>query len=183
MKGVVFTEFLDFVEARCGLEVLDEVLLAAAPANAGAYTAVGTYDWREFAGLVAACAARSGGDPETLLREYGQHLFGALAASHPDFLVGCTGAADFLERVDDCVHPEVRKLHPDAELPSFSTLSTPAGLVLHYRSPRPFAALARGLIEGCLAHFGGGEVHGEGGAGDCTFFVEVRREAPCPSAS
>ena len=52
-------------------------------------------------------------------------------------------------------HGEVRKLYPDAELPTFTCdTSTPGRLTMLYRSSRPFADLAEGLIAGCVAHFG-----------------------------
>jgi hypothetical protein len=53
------------------------------------------------------------------------------------------------------VHVEVRKLYPDAELPTFDTSRTDDNtMVMVYRSTRPFADLARGLIEGCIVHYG-----------------------------
>jgi len=52
------------------------------------------------------------------------------------------------------IHVEVRKLYPDAELPTFTCdTSTPGRLTMLYRSSRPFADLAEGLIAGCIAHF------------------------------
>jgi hypothetical protein len=62
---------------------------------------------------------------------------------------------DFLQRIDHYIHVEVGKLYPDAELPSFDCdASQPGCLHLTYRSSRPFAALAEGLIRGCVAHYG-----------------------------
>ena len=50
---------------------------------------------------------------------------------------------------------EVRKLYPDAELPSFEYIvHSPGKLEMIYRSNRPFADLAQGLIEGCGERFG-----------------------------
>ena len=48
MKGIVFTEFLDLVEAKFGAEVLEEMLDAADLKSGGAYTAVGYYDHAEM---------------------------------------------------------------------------------------------------------------------------------------
>ena len=49
---------------------------------------------------------------------------------------------------------ELRKLYPDAELPTFAT-SRPDDdtMVMVYQSRRPFADLAHGLIEGCITHY------------------------------
>ncbi len=64
-------------------------------------------------------------------------------------------AFDFLSRVDDVIHVEVRKLYPDAELPSLPCeRPAPNRLLMHYSSPRGFGDLAEGLIAGCIKHFG-----------------------------
>jgi hypothetical protein len=84
--------------------------------------------------------------------------------------------------VDDYVHIEVRKLYPEAELPTF-TCETPRPdqLSITYRSTRPFAALAEGLIRGCIAYYGepieiGVEDLSEG-AGTMARFLLTRKPA------
>ena len=64
-------------------------------------------------------------------------------------------AFEFLGKVESYIHVEVRKLYDDAELPSFE-YGTPAPdrLTITYRSRRPLADLALGLIEGCADHYG-----------------------------
>lgn len=153
MKGVVFTQFLDMVEDRWGLEVVDRMLLAAAPASGGAYTAIGTYDWQELASLVGALSQEVGAPVPDLLRAYGRHLFGVFVQAYPQFFVGTSSATGFLGRVEGLIHPEVLKLYPDAELPRFVICATSDGVTMQYRSQRPFAEFAAGLIEGCLEHF------------------------------
>ena len=54
MKGVVFTEFVEMVEARFGLPMLDRIIEAAQLPSGGAYSAVGTYDHGEMVQLVGA---------------------------------------------------------------------------------------------------------------------------------
>jgi hypothetical protein len=72
----------------------------------------------------------------------------------PQYFKGIDSSFRFLEQIEDYIHVEVRKLYPEAELPSFECdTSQPGCLRLTYRSTRPFAALAEGLIRGCIAHF------------------------------
>ena len=52
MKGIVFTEFLDTVEVLFTPEVADHMFTAAAVPSGGAYTAIGTYDYREIIQLL-----------------------------------------------------------------------------------------------------------------------------------
>lgn len=184
MKGVVFTEFLELVERRHGLPLLDEVLRAAAPANGGAYTSVGTYDWREFGALAAALGDRLGTTAAAVLRDYGRHLFAVFAGRFPGFFAGCTSALDFLASVETYIHPEVRKLYPEAELPHFAVRRTAHTLELSYTSPRGLGDFACGLVEGCLAHFGAGAtLSAEGVGGHWTFLVQEQEAALCPTAT
>ena len=48
MKGIVFTEFLEMVEASYGLQTVDTIIENASLPSEGAYTAVGTYDFNEM---------------------------------------------------------------------------------------------------------------------------------------
>jgi Haem-NO-binding len=155
VKGIVFTEFLDLVEAQFTPEVVDRMITAAAVPSDGAYTAVGTYDYHEIIQLVAQLSALTSIPVPKLLYTFGVHLFGRFVMTYPRLFSGVTSAFSFLERIEDHIHVEVRKLYPDAELPMFvCDTSTPDRLTMLYRSSRPFADLAEGLIAGCIAHFG-----------------------------
>ena len=52
MKGVVFTEFLDFVEDQTSYDVVDEMLERADTPSGGVYSATGKYEYEELASLV-----------------------------------------------------------------------------------------------------------------------------------
>lgn len=155
MKGIVFTEWLDHAEATHGPAAVDRAIADANLSTHGAYTSVGTYPVEELLRLVAALAELVGTTPGQLIRSFGEHLFARFAALFPQFFVGIPTAFAFLERVDSVIHQEVRKLYPDAELPRFDVEHrSPTELVMTYRSSRPLADLAEGLIQGCARHFG-----------------------------
>lgn len=155
MKGVVFTEFLDFVGQQFGEDAVDDIIGDCELASGGAYTSVGTYDHREMHALVSALAVRTAQTVPQLLVTFGRHLCGRFASSHPDFFARTPGLFDFLESVHRHIHVEVRKLYPDAELPTFETYDrTPERLFMNYRSCRPLSALAEGLILGAADHYG-----------------------------
>ncbi|EOG7766780.1 heme NO-binding domain-containing protein, partial [Vibrio parahaemolyticus] len=50
MKGIIFTEFMELVESKFGLEVLDQVLELSD--DEGVYTSVGSYDHRDLVKLI-----------------------------------------------------------------------------------------------------------------------------------
>lgn len=154
MKGVVFTEFMELVESRMGLDMLDRIITEAQLPNDGAYTSVGTYDHAELVRLVMALSSATGLAIPALVHMFGQHLFQRFSVGYPALFADAANAYDFLSRIDDVIHVEVRKLYPDAELPKLACERPAAGeLVLLYSSPRGFADLAAGLIDGCIAHF------------------------------
>jgi hypothetical protein len=157
MKGVVFIEFLEIVEARFSADMVDDIIDEAALTSGGAYTTVGTYPHEEMVALTMALSGRIGLGVKQLLLTFGEHLFGRFALGYPRFFVGYTDAFEFLAGVEDVIHAEVLKLYPDAELPRFDIEHHDAErLVLLYESRRHFEDLAEGLMRGCIAHFGGG---------------------------
>lgn len=155
MKGVVFTEFMELVESRMGLEMLDRIITEADLPNDGAYTAVGTYDHAELVRLVQALSTATGNSVPQLIHMFGEHLFHRFSVNYKPLFADTRNAFDFLSRIDDVIHVEVRKLYPDAELPSLPCeRPAPGRLVMHYSSPRGFGDLAAGLIAGCIQHYG-----------------------------
>src|SRR5439155_1467318 len=93
--------------------------------SGGSYTAVGTYDHGELIALVAALSRATGLAIPVLVREFGRHLFRRFVELYPRFFSGVGSAFDFLMGIEMHIHTEVKKLDPDAELPSFEC-SAPA---------------------------------------------------------
>jgi hypothetical protein len=154
MKGIVFSEFLEMVESEFSPEVADEIIVAAKLPSGGMYTSVGTYDHGEMIALVAQLSEKTGTPSADLVQTFGAHLFGRFVELYPTFFEGVRGTFDFLSQIEEHVHAEVRKLYPDAELPTFETSRPdPGTLEMIYRSRRPFADLALGLIRGCAGHY------------------------------
>lgn len=154
MRGLVFTEFLDFVEETAGPDMVERMIEACDLPSGGAYTSVGNYDHAELVAMIRFLETATGEDAARMVRAFGHHLFGRLAEAHRVLLGDGEELLDFLEGIETHIHREVRKLYPDAELPRFAAeRPAPDRLVLHYRSSRPFAALAHGMIEGASDHF------------------------------
>jgi hypothetical protein len=155
VKGVVFTEFMEMVESRMGLDMLDRIITEAELPNDGAYTAVGTYDHAELVRLVTALSNATGMSTSQLVYLFGEQLFERFSVNYSNFFDGADNAFDFLGRIDGVIHVEVRKLYPDAELPTLlCERPTADTMTVLYLSPRGFGDLAAGLIAGCIKHFG-----------------------------
>jgi hypothetical protein len=154
MKGIVFTEFLEMVESKFSPELADSIIEGTELPSGGAYTTVGTYDHSEMIKLVTCLSNETGIGPAELMQSFGLYLFERFYVLFPQYFKGINSSFHFLEQIEDYIHVEVRKLYPEAELPSFECdTSQPGCLRLTYQSTRPFAGLAEGLIRGCIAHF------------------------------
>lgn len=155
MRGLIFTEFIALVEEKFGLAMSDDILSQPGLSDGGAYTSVGNYDHREMLTLVMTLADRSGLPADELCRIFGEWLFPKLARGFDFSVKPHRDAFSFLQSLDGVIHVEVRKLYPDANLPRVPVVRCDAHeLVMEYRSERPFADVAEGLIRGCLAWFG-----------------------------
>lgn len=148
MRGFIFTELVDYAAEAFGDQVDAEL-------RGLRFDGAAAYPHRELTELVARIALASGVPTRELSCRFGSHLFGRFARLYPVFFVDLDSAFGFLTQINGYVHDEVRKLHPDAEFPHFDCVQRPdGGLEMRYRSARPFADLAEGLLRGCVAWFG-----------------------------
>ena len=154
MKGIVFTEFIEMVENRYGLELVDEIITSSELISEGIYTAVGTYDHNELFKMVKKLSQKIKVKVPDLLRGYGKELFKVFVLKYNSFFEGYNNTLDFLEGVDQHIHVEVRKLYPDAELPKLTcTRNDKDSLTLIYESSRKLSDFGEGLISGCAEYF------------------------------
>lgn len=154
MKGIIFTEFLSLVESQWDADLVDDIIDDCDLPSGGAYTSVGTYSHTEIVDLVVALSERTKVPVPQLLQIYGRHLFGRLAALYPQFVDRSLSMLEFLEGVERYIHVEVKKLYPDAELPSFETRRLgDQKLEMIYRSNRHLDDVCLGLMEGSLDYF------------------------------
>ena len=170
MKGFVFTELTELAERKFGEDAMDNVFDNVELSSGGAYTSIGYYAAEELNTLVVELAKRQSICPQVLVHGFGEHLFSQFERQFPRFFTDIDNAFDFLAQVDGVIHVEVRKLYPDAELPRFESSIEGDRMVIDYFSPRGLADLASGLIDACIAYYGGG--------------IAVKREdlAPAPAA-
>lgn len=153
MKGIVFSEFIELVEDKFGLDMADTIIEESDLPSQGAYSQVGTYDHVELIALVGKLSEHTGVSVEDLVKTFGEHLLGRFVAFYPQFFQGVDNCFDFLDTIENKVHVEVKKLYPEAELPSFDSRQSGHAMQLIYRSNRPFSALAYGLIRGSASYF------------------------------
>ena len=154
MKGMVFTELIEYVESELGFDVADAMIENAALQNGGAFTQAGNYPFDDLERMVASLSRATGLPAEKLLYIFGNHLFDRLIQLYPGGMQAHATPLDFIADVDAMVHVEVRKLYPDAELPRFTVLEkSSTHLTLVYESEKRLEPFAHGLIDGCARRY------------------------------
>ncbi|GGD11744.1 heme NO-binding domain-containing protein [Hyunsoonleella pacifica] len=154
MKGILFTEFLDLVEDKYGLEMVDKIITSSKLESEGVYTAVGTYEFSEMLQLLQHLSTNTGISIDDLLLVYAEHFFDVLKQNYPELLAAYKDPVEMLASIENHIHVEVKKIYPDAELPTFDVLKkTKKSLVMIYKSSRAMHHFGLGLMNKTFEHF------------------------------
>lgn len=155
MKGIVFAEFLEMVESEFGFVIADKISSLAHLESDGAYSAVGNYPHNDLIEMIGSLSETVGLEKSDLVRSFGRYLFRSFTRNNKSFFKGVDDAYEFLNGIETVIHTEVKKLYKDAKPPIFDCCRVDERqMVLVYRSLRPFADLAEGLIMESLEYFG-----------------------------
>lgn len=151
---MVFTEFIEFVEDAYGFEIAQEMIDNSNLSNDAVFTSVGTYDSAEFVTMVIKLSAIVNVGVSDLLIVYGKHLFIRFSILYPHFFPDNITFFDFISKIDNYIHVEVKKLYPDAELPNVTTVVKEDDMIeIIYCSRRKFGDFAHGLLLGAVSFF------------------------------
>ncbi|ALJ06473.1 heme transporter CcmB [Pseudalgibacter alginicilyticus] len=154
MKGIVFTEFLDLVEEKFGLEMVDKIINDSNLDSGGVYTSVGTYKFSEMLQLLQHLSENTDISIDNLLLVYAEHFFSVLEKSYPGLLASYSDPIEMLSSIENHIHIEVRKIYPDAELPTFEVVEkSKNSLTLIYKSSRAMHHFGLGLMNKTFEHF------------------------------
>lgn len=154
MKGIVFTEFLDLVEQKFGLVMVDKIITQSELESQGIYTSVGTYRFSEMLSLLQNLKKNTGIAIDDLLLAYGEHFFSVIEDSYPGLLKTYKDPIEMISSIENHIHVEVRKIYPDAELPTFIVEEKKKNsLILIYKSSRAMHHFGLGLMNKTFEHF------------------------------
>jgi hypothetical protein len=154
MKGLVFTEFLDLVEERFGLEMVDAIISQSKLESKGVYTSIGTYSFSELLQLLQNLKIQTGISIDNLLLIYGEHFFSVIETNYKDLLSSYNDPIEMLASIENHIHVEVRKIYNDAELPTFIIKEkTKKTLILIYKSSRSMHHFGLGLMNKTFEYF------------------------------
>ncbi len=147
VKGVVFNIVQEVVEEHLGENVWDDAVDRSRVE--GAYTSLGNYPDADLEQLVGSLGDLAQLPRDDVLVFAGRHGFRQLAGRHPDLVAPYSGWREVVEHLDDIIHPEVAKIYPGTDTPSFRVIDQPDGSVhMVYQSRRQLCSLAEGLLIG-----------------------------------
>lgn len=153
MKGIVFNLLEEVVTQHHGAQTWDRLLEAAR--LDGAYTSLGSYPDEHVARLVEKAAGMLQLPVSAVLRWFGRQAIPLLAQRYPRFFAVHASTQPFLLSLNYVIHPEVRKIYPGADAPTFHFETCDDGsLRMIYDSQRKLCHLAHGFAEGAADHFG-----------------------------
>lgn len=154
MRGVVFTELIEFVESALGFDVADKMIEMSKLDNDGAFSQGGNYPFSDMVKILGALSKITGKEPNELLEIFGEHLFAVLVKLYGQDIKEVGSPILFIDSVEHYVHVEVKKLYPDVELPTFKTEEKSDNhIVLIYQSEKRLEAFAYGLMSACGKYF------------------------------
>ncbi len=156
MQGIIFNALEEFVLENADMEVWNSVIDDSGVAN-GAYTSGVTYDDAEIVALASTLCEKLGVPLNDGLNLFGVFLFDFLLNRGPIEVKSYETSQSLLVDLEDVIHRDVKRIHPDAYTPFFEYIpSSEREGVLIYRSKRKLCAVAEGLIQGLAKHFSQG---------------------------
>lgn len=142
------------VENSFGYAMVEDLIESSELESKGIYTNVGNYDFREIHKLVHCLHKKTDIPISELMQSFGHHMHKMFARGYGVFYTVCKDAFEFLESIDNHIHVEVRKLYPDAELPSFQTRRLDNNTFeMIYTSKRKMGDFAKGLIKNAIEYY------------------------------
>jgi len=154
MQGSIYTALADMVIEQQGLEKWNQLLALTRPPSGGAYTSGEQYQDSELTDMLAALAEEKNISLEKSVEDFGEYLFKKLYDNSPVDVSRLDNLKDFLLAIDQVIHAEVKRLHPDAYLPKFAYEQTQADtLIMYYSSKRKLCHACIGLITGAAKQF------------------------------
>ena len=147
MKGIIFTEYMDLVEEKFGLEMVDRISNQSDLESQGSYTSFGTYEFNEMLQLISNLIKNTNISVDDLLLVYSEHLFAVLKKSHPNLVQHYKDPMNLLASIENHIHIEVQKIYPDAQLPTFDLEErTENSMTMVYKSDKALYMLGKGLM-------------------------------------
>lgn len=155
MQGIIFNAMEEFVLEISDMAMWNDVLNSCDLKTNGVYTAGISYNDSEIISLATVLCEKLQVPVEEGMKLFGQFLFGFLVQRGPVELAEYKNTQALLIELEDVVHRDVQRIHPDAYTPFFKYIpkSEDEGELI-YSSKRKLCVIAEGLLAGAAKHYG-----------------------------
>lgn len=154
MQGIIFNALEDFVLEKADMELWNSIIEDSEVASGGAYTFGVNYDDAEIVALATTLCEKLGVSLQDGLVLFGEYLFDYLVERGPIELQSYKNTQVLLTELEDVVHKDVKRIHPEAYTPFFHyEPNTESQGELKYQSKRQLCAVAAGLVKGAAKHY------------------------------
>lgn len=153
MRGVVVAGLKDFVEKNHSLAEWNKLLELSGKPDLLVIVAQ-HYNDEDVMHLVNTASEHFNVPLTDLVETFGKHLFSVLCNYYSFIVDDINSFPQLLHSLDDVIHPQVKKLHPDSIVPLFEVKDTDNGWNVTYQSERKLCPLALGLLHGAAEHYG-----------------------------
>lgn len=154
MKGIVFTEFLEMVEASYGLGTVDYILQNSDLDSNGIYTSVGTYDYKELIILFSALSEKVEIPVDEIIYNFGKYFFTSLRNTRPQVFEEHDSPEGFLTSIEDHVYKKVKEGYPPIKPQTFTIEKNDSEqMIFVYKSTTGLYMFALGFVEKTFEHY------------------------------
>lgn len=152
MKGIIFDVAAEVVRDTFGDDAWDDLLDAVG--SDGAFTALGSYPDSDLVAIIEAASDHLRVPASDVTVMIGRSGYAILIGRYPGLVADLPDLRTCLASLNTIIHPEVLKLYPGANPPTFELHPDGPDLLLHYISERGMCRLAEGLALGAADAFG-----------------------------
>lgn len=154
MKGMVFTEFIEFAKQKFSCEACDKMLDKSKLDSKGLYLQTKDYNFEELLILLTNLEQIVNVPLSEIIESFGEYLFSKLLVMYPERVQKFSSSFDFIKNIEYIIEDGALNFHPDGRFPSFELINeTENELQIKYTSDKPLMELIRGLMTSCSKYY------------------------------
>ena len=154
MRGIVVVGLEDYICSEYGLSQWHKAIDACLDKDNQLILAAEYYDDETVIEIITFLSEQLDIPITDFITVFGKHLFKTLQGFYSFLLDDIDSFNILLMSLDQVIHSNVKKVHPDAQVPKFTIDSHTEGWTVKYESERKLCYLAIGLFHGAAEYFG-----------------------------
>jgi predicted hydrocarbon binding protein len=153
MRGIVVSGLEDYICSKVGLNQWHTAIDVCLDKDKQIITAAEYYDDEKVLQIITVLTEQLNEPVTDFITDFGKHLFETLKNFYSFLLEDIDSFDSLLMSLDQVIHSNVKKVHPDALVPKFTIESNATGWTVKYESERKLCYLAIGLLHGAADYY------------------------------